>query len=65
MQFGQFWRSLWGLGTKSNFNIFGKTPNEVAICMKGAGTSHKDILFKAHLSEKSLLFILNQDLECN
>ena len=41
------------------------TPNEVAICMKGAGTSHKDILFKAHLSEKSLLFILNQDLECN
>ena len=41
------------------------TSNEVVICMKGEATSHKDILLKAHLPEKSLLFILYQDLECN
>ena len=35
------------------------TPSGVVIFMKGEGTSHKDILLKAHLPEKSLLFILN------
>jgi len=28
------------------------TPSEVAICMKGEGTSHMDIQLKAHLPEK-------------
>ena len=56
-----------GAGDQIEFQYIWKygTPNEVVICMRGEGTSHKDALLKAHVSEKSLLFILNQDLECN